>query len=68
MGISLLQLLELTGDFQFNITGLHSTSTFLLSLAMCLVPRFSEVNRVYVNKHTWVWYPPIIMIMGHYNS
>ena len=23
---------------------------------MCLVPRFSAVNRVYVNKHTWVWY------------
>ena len=21
-----------------------------------LVPRFSKVNRVYVNKHTWVWY------------
>ena len=21
---------------------------------MCLVPRFSAVNRVYVNKHTWV--------------
>ncbi len=40
-----------------------------------LVPRFSEINRVYVKKHTWVWphvlskdriplyYSPIIMIM-----
>ncbi len=32
----------------------YTTSTFFLSLPVCLAPSFSEFNRVYVNKHTWV--------------
>ena len=39
-----------------SVDSKHFTQQFYIFqvYSVCLVPRFSAVNRVYVNKHTWV--------------